>query len=108
MTSKTREQQLLDAMLAEWGYLMGNAGLRKAFGFPTVSALRFAIGKGTLPVPVFTIPGRKGHFALTHDVAASLAAYGQWADALHRQPFHHSKPKEVAEPLAGGITRPPK
>jgi hypothetical protein len=55
MTAKTREQQLLDEMLAEWGYLMGNAGLRKAFGFPNVPALRFAIGKGTLPVHVFTI-----------------------------------------------------
>jgi hypothetical protein len=98
MTANTREQQLLDAMLTEWGYLMGNAGLRKAFGFPNVSALRYAIGKGTLPVRVFTIPGRKGHFALTHDVAASLAAYDQSANTAQSSPSRHPKPKETDTP----------
>lgn len=53
---------------------MGSAGLRQALGFSSQAALRAAIAEDRLPFQVFTIAGRKGSFALTHEVAAWLAS----------------------------------
>jgi hypothetical protein len=76
MDTQTLEKRLLAELLAQWGYVMGSAGLRQALGFPTQAALRQSISKKTVPVPVFSIPGRKGPFALSHDVARWLASRG--------------------------------
>lgn len=70
------EQRIRDALIADWCYVMGSAGLRQALGFASQPALRAAIAAGHLPVRTFTMVGRRGHFALTHDVAAWLASQG--------------------------------
>jgi len=70
------EQRLLDSLLSDWGYIMGSAGLRQALGFSSQAALRVAIATGRVPFQVFPIEGRKGPFALTHDVADWLASRG--------------------------------
>ena len=74
MLRDTLERRLRETLVEEFGYIMGAAGLRRAFGFATQAALRVAITKGHLPVNVFTMDGRKGPFAFTLEVAASLAA----------------------------------
>lgn len=67
------EARLLDALVRDWGYVVGSAGLRQALGYPTQAALRQAIARNVLPVQVFEIEGRKGMFALAHDLASWLA-----------------------------------
>lgn len=74
-TSSPLESQLLASLIADWGYVMGSAGLRKALGFATQQSLRHAIRSGHVPFTVFTIEGRKGPYARTHDVAAWLASH---------------------------------
>ena len=76
MTANELEARLLAALIQDWGYVVGSAGLRQALGFPTQAALRQAIARGAVPIKVFEIEGRKGPFALAHDLAAWLAAHG--------------------------------
>lgn len=71
------EARLLAALVADWGYVVGSAGLRQVFGYPSQAALRQAIARGAIPVRVFELEGRKGPFALAHDLAAWLAAQAQ-------------------------------
>ncbi|MGH8109163.1 MAG: hypothetical protein ACREO1_10675 [Arenimonas sp.] len=76
MTVPSLENRLLESLIGQYGYVMGSAGLRQAMSFPSQAALRHAIAKKTLPFSTFSIDGRKGQFALTHDVAAWLASRG--------------------------------
>ena len=76
MPKSDLETTLRNALIHDWGYVVGSAGLRQALGYPTQAALRSAIARGALQVRVFEIEGRKGPFALAHDLAAWLAAHG--------------------------------
>lgn len=77
MSVSSLEQKILDSLLQRWGYIMGSAGLRKAMGFSSQAALRNALQRFAAPFPVFTIEGRRGPFALTHEVASWLASRGE-------------------------------
>lgn len=61
----------------QYGPLMGAAELRRALGFTTQEAFRQAVVRNKVGVPVFSIPGRRGKFAHTSDVAAWLAKLGE-------------------------------
>lgn len=65
-------------MLREYGPLMGGEDLRRALGYRTWSAFARAVRAEALLVKVFEIPGRRGRFALTQDVA-------DWLAQLHAQ-----------------------
>lgn len=54
--------------------LLGGEDLRSALGYPSAEAMRQAISRGTMPVPVFVVAHRRGKFALAKDVATWLAA----------------------------------
>lgn len=58
---------------ARYGLLISNDDLRIALGYPTMEAFRQALYRNTVPVPVFSIPNRRGKFALSKDVAEWLA-----------------------------------
>lgn len=73
MPKSDLEAMLLDALIHDWGYAVGSAGLRQALGYPTQAALRATIARGALQVRVFEIKGREGALALAHDLAAWLA-----------------------------------
>ena len=60
-------------LLARYGPVIGNAELSKALGFSSLDAFRQALSRGLLPVPIFSIPRRRGKFALSKDVADWLA-----------------------------------
>lgn|GEM_PF-3845184 len=77
MTDNTLEERLRESLIREFGYVMGSAGLRRALGFSSQAALRAAIAQGRMPVKVFVVEGRRGPFALAHDVAAWLATVGE-------------------------------
>lgn len=58
---------------SRYGLLISNDDLRIALGYPTMEAFRQALYRNTVPVPVFSIPNRRGKFALSKDVAEWLA-----------------------------------
>jgi hypothetical protein len=53
--------------------LLGGAQLWRTLGFRTAAAFRQALHRKTLPVPVFSLPGRSGKFARRVDVDQWLA-----------------------------------
>lgn len=75
MQTKCVSADALEASLTRaLGPVLGGAQLTRALGYPTQSAFRRALSRGAVPIPVFTIAGRRGRFALTRDVAAWLIA----------------------------------
>jgi len=66
------ERQLLAQLLERYGPVLGGQDLRQVLGFPSAAAFRQAALRGTLPVPVFSVPNRRGRFALTQEVTAWL------------------------------------
>ncbi len=71
------EPQMQDIMLKEYGPLMGGEDLRRALGYRTWSAFARAVRSESLGVSVFDIPGRRGKFALTREVASWLTRVRQ-------------------------------
>ena len=51
------------------GLVIGGKNLAKILGYPNYNALRASIYRGSAPVPVTQIEGRKGYFAAANDVA---------------------------------------
>lgn len=47
--------------------------LKKALNYSSAAAIHQAIAKGVFPIPVFSMPNRRGHFVLTSDVAGYMA-----------------------------------
>lgn len=60
-------------LLTRYGPILGQEDLRQALGYPSLEAFRQGLARRQLPVPVFTLPNRRGKFALTKEVAAWLA-----------------------------------
>lgn len=65
---------LTTLLLREYGGVLAPAHLARLLGYENVNALARARATGRLPVRVFTIPGRRGWFASTIDVAQWLAS----------------------------------
>lgn len=63
-------------LLDRWGPLLQGEALRVALGYSSGAALRQSQARGTTPVMLFKIPGRRGHYALTWQVAHWLARQG--------------------------------
>lgn len=61
-------------LLVRHGPLIGGAELAKILNFRNMAAFRQALRRGAVPVRVFELPGRRGKFALTQDLAAWLAS----------------------------------
>lgn len=65
--------ELRDSLTKLYGPLLPSRELWKIFGYPSPAAYRQARTRKVLPVREFAIEGRRGYFALTHDVAQWLA-----------------------------------
>lgn len=59
-------------LLAQYGELMTGESLRRALGYRSERTFQRAIKAKTVPVPAVALPGRRGWFARTRDVAAWL------------------------------------
>lgn len=66
--------ELREALLRQYGPLLGGESLAVALGHKSAASLRQARRRGQVAVPLFTIPNRQGWFALTLDIADWLAA----------------------------------
>ncbi|MBS0570686.1 MAG: hypothetical protein JSS28_08770 [Proteobacteria bacterium] len=65
-------QELADRLTRMYGVVVGGATLTRVLGYPTQAAFRQACARKHLPVPVFTIEGRRGRFAQVGDIACWL------------------------------------
>jgi hypothetical protein len=65
--------------------LVSNEELREALGYSTMDAFRQALARRTVPVPVFSLPNRRGKYALVKDVADWLATQREAAVAARRR-----------------------
>lgn len=84
--SSLRESQLVTDMERQYGPLMGGTALYRALGLPSAAASREA-----LPVQVFSIPHRRGRFALTREVALWLAGLKASTDGVVGLPAPEQK-----------------
>lgn len=66
------EAELLASLLATYGVVVGGSELTRALGFRTQSAFRKASERGALKLRLFRMPGRRGRFALTTELATWL------------------------------------
>ena len=66
------ESQLLTDIQRQYGPLVGGTDLLQILGFPSSEAFRQALSRGSIPVPIFAIPHRRGKFALAQDLAVWL------------------------------------
>lgn len=79
---------LREEMESRHGPLLGGTTLVAALGLKSAAALRQARKRGHVAVAVFTLPKRRGVFALTRDVADWLAQ----ARAGRTTPLQRSTP----------------
>lgn len=70
--------KLTHQLLVRFGPILGGRDLYFALGFKTYSAFHRSQTRGELGVHVFTLPRRRGWFALTSEVA-------DWLTLLHAQ-----------------------
>lgn len=79
--TKSLDQQLLD----QYGPTLGGKELYAALGFRSYSAFHRSMQLGELGINVFTLPGRRGWFALTTDVAAWLTEQAKSGTAKQKE-----------------------
>ena len=72
--SSQTAQNLEAALIAQYGPMLSGEQLRQILGYPTMSAFRQALSRNTIPIAVFSLPNRRGKFALAQDVAQWLAS----------------------------------
>lgn len=72
---------LTDCLLDRYGATLGGQDLYAALGFKTYAAFHRSRQLGAIGVKLFTLPGRRGWFALTTDVAAWLEAHASQTSA---------------------------
>lgn len=77
--SEDYAQSLESDLTDRYGPLLSSSALTRVLGYASADAFRQALARKTVPVPVFRMPNRRGHFALTRDVAPWLAKQRQAA-----------------------------
>jgi len=71
--SDTLEETLANDLVRRYGVLMRPDDLISVLGYPSAEAYQQAVTRKALPVPIFRLDRRRGHFALARDVACVLA-----------------------------------
>ena len=65
--------ELEHGLTARYGVMLGSNALWRELGFRSPAAFRVALSRGMIGVPFFTLPNRRGRFALAKDIAAWIA-----------------------------------
>jgi len=66
------EKQILEFYQAP---VLTGTDLQKALGYRSINSLRQSILRNQFPIRVFSMPNRRGKFALVKDIASYLAAH---------------------------------
>ena len=73
MNEQNPTQRLTDELehdlTARYGVMLGSNALWRELGFRSPAAFRVALSRGMIGVPFFTLPNRRGRFALAKDIA---------------------------------------
>jgi hypothetical protein len=69
-----------DKLVAIYGLLMHSRDVQVALRFKSLDSLRSARYRGRLRLDMFPIPGRRGLFARTEDVASLMASFHPASD----------------------------
>lgn len=70
-------KELEDKLMAFYGSpVLKGEELQKAMGYPSIDALRQAILRNNFPIPIFSLPKRRGRYAFIKDIAKYLATHG--------------------------------
>lgn len=72
LLSDVLARELNDELVRRYGTVLPPSALVKTLGYRSASAYRQAIARGTVPVHLFSMPNRRGRFALARDVAEFL------------------------------------
>lgn len=83
-------KSLEDSLADRHGPILPSSILTKVLGYTSAAAFRQSLVRRTVPVPVFRIANRRGHFALTRDVARWLARQRQEAVAATQEKLQQS------------------
>lgn len=75
-------------LLQQHGILIGGADLYRALGFDNDDAFRRARARDQIPIRIFTLPSRRGWFALTADLC-------QWLSLTINQKTHQPRSTEA-------------
>lgn len=78
-------KSLATEMTREFGPMLSGERLSQALGYPSMGAFRQALLRGRVPVPVFSLPGRRGKYALVVDIAAWIASQREAAAGTMRR-----------------------
>lgn len=73
MQSSDRQQdlgQLTGLLIERYGVLISRDGVREVLGYPSLAALDQSARRGHLGFTFFTLPRRRGRYALASDVAS--------------------------------------
>ncbi len=82
----TEASQLIRRMLDEHSELLSGQALGRCLGYRSSRAFQRAARLGELPVEVFKLPGRRGRFARTIEVARWLAGEVNAGECIGAQP----------------------
>lgn len=74
-----------NSLQEQFGLLISGTALAKLLGYPSANAFRTAIYRGTVPIRMFEVSGRRGKFALTAEVETWLAELLTVAASNERQ-----------------------
>lgn len=81
-------EEIEQSMVYRYGPLIANDDLRIALGYQSMAAFRMALSRKRVGVPVFSLPGQKGKFALSRDVALWLARQREQAIERDQSPAY--------------------
>jgi|GEM_PF-762080 len=83
--SSAKRDELQQALTAHFGPLVGGDDLRRQLGFKTAAAFERAVRLQRLGVRTFNLPGRRGRFALSVDIADWLFANAYVVDDANQR-----------------------
>lgn len=70
--AKNRTLTLKQRLWSEFGPVMDTKALCKVLHYRSTNSLNAAHGRGLLPFLAFSLPGRRGMFALTEEIAEMI------------------------------------
>lgn len=85
MASASEAKPLNEELLDRYGPTLGGKELYAALGFRSYGAFHRSKQLGELGINVFTLPGRRGWFALTTEVAAWLTKQANSGKSAHQE-----------------------
>jgi len=85
---KTLATELEKELVTKFGMILSSSTLVQVLGYSSPEAFRQSLSRKTVPVLVFKIPNRRGHYALAKDVAAWLAQCRETAKQYSQNDLH--------------------